>query len=177
MIPELGQFSLILAFCLSLLLAGLPLAGAAQGQTLWMHLARPLTAGVFVFLGLSTLALGYAFAADDFSVSFVANHSNSLLPLRYKLTALWGGHEGSFLLWTFMLSGWMLAVGIYSKAMPLEFTARVLGVLGILCAAYILFMLASSSPFARVLPLPPADGADLNPALQDILFIGRPPTL
>ena len=177
MIAELGHFSLILAFCLSLLLAGLPLVGAARGEDLWMHLARPLTAGIFVFLGLSTLALGYAFATDDFSVSFVAGHSNSLLPLRYKLTALWGGHEGSFLLWTFMLSGWMLAVAAYSKAMPLEFTARVLGVLGMLCAAYILFMLATSNPFARVLPLPPADGADLNPALQDVLFIVHPPTL
>ena len=177
MIPELGQFSLILAFCLSLILGSLPLIGAARGNTVWMDLARPLTAGVFVFLGLSTAALAYAFVTDDFSVRFVAEHSNSLLPVRYKLTALWGGHEGSFLLWTFMLSGWMLAVGVFSRAMPPVFISRVLGVLGMLSAAYLLFMLATSNPFDRVVPLPPADGADLNSALQDVLFIVHPPTL
>ncbi|MGI9251984.1 MAG: heme lyase CcmF/NrfE family subunit [Pseudohongiellaceae bacterium] len=177
MIPELGQFSLILALCLSLMLATLPLLGASVGNTLWMSLARPLTAGAFVFLGLSTAILAYAFVTDDFSVRFVAQHSNTLLPTRYKLTAVWGGHEGSFLLWTFMLSGWMLAVGVFSKSMPPAFVARVLGVLGILCAAYILFMLATSNPFARIVPLPPTDGADLNSALQDVLFIVHPPTL
>ena len=97
--------------------------------------------------------------------------------MRYKFTAVWGGHEGSFLLWTFMLAGWMLSVGIYSKSMPLDFVARVLGVLGILIFSYILFMLATSNPFDRIVPLPPADGADLNSALQDIGFILHPPTL
>jgi cytochrome c-type biogenesis protein CcmF len=130
-----------------------------------------------VFLGISISILAYAFVADDFSVSFVALHSNTLLPMRYKLTAVWGGHEGSFLLWTFMLAGWMLAVGIYSKSMPLEFVSRVLGVLGILIFSYILFMLATSNPFDRIVPLPPADGADLNSALQDFGFIIHPPTL
>lgn len=177
MIPELGQFSLILAFCLSILLGSIPLVGAAKGNQLWMSLARPLTAGVFVFLAISILILAYAFVADDFSVQFVAQHSNTLLPTRYKMTAVWGGHEGSFLLWTFMLAGWMLAVSIYSKSMPIDFVARVLGVLGILCTAYILFMLATSNPFDRIVPLPPQDGADLNSALQDIGFIIHPPTL
>lgn len=177
MIPELGQFSLILAFCLSVLLGTLPLLGASRNQLLWMNLARPLTAGVFVFLGISISILAYAFVTDDFSVQFVAQHSNSLLPTRYKFTAVWGGHEGSFLLWTFMLSGWMLAVSIFSKSMPIDFVARVLGVLGLLCAAYILFMLATSNPFDRIVPLPPADGADLNSALQDFGFIIHPPTL
>jgi len=130
-----------------------------------------------VFLGISISILAYAFVTDDFSVSFVALHSNTLLPMRYKLTAVWGGHEGSFLLWTFMLAGWMLAVGIYSKSMPLEFVSRVLGVLGILIFSYILFMLATSNPFDRIVPLPPADGADLNSALQDFGFIIHPPTL
>jgi cytochrome c-type biogenesis protein CcmF len=176
-IPELGQFSLILAFCLSILLGSIPLVGAAKGNQLWMSLARPLTAGVFVFLAISILILAYAFVADDFSVQFVAQHSNTLLPTRYKMTAVWGGHEGSFLLWTFMLAGWMLAVSIYSKSMPIDFVARVLGVLGILCTAYILFMLATSNPFDRIVPLPPQDGADLNSALQDIGFIIHPPTL
>jgi len=176
-IPELGQFSLILAFCLSILLGSIPLVGAAKGNQLWMSLARPLTAGVFVFLAISILILAYAFVTDDFSVQFVAQHSNTLLPTRYKMTAVWGGHEGSFLLWTFMLAGWMLAVSIYSKSMPIDFVARVLGVLGILCTAYILFMLATSNPFDRIVPLPPQDGADLNSALQDIGFIIHPPTL
>lgn len=177
MIPEVGQFSLILALCLSLMLGTLPLVGAYQNNFLWMSLARPLSAGVFVFLGICLVILAYAFVTDDFSVQFVAQHSNSLLPDRYKLTAVWGGHEGSFLLWTFMLAGWMLAVAIFSKSMPLEFVARVLGVLGLLITGYILFMLATSNPFDRIVPLPPVDGADLNPALQDFTFIIHPPTL
>ena len=177
MIPELGSFSLILALCLSALLGGLPIAGAHFNNPVWISMARPLTAGVFVFLGLAISALAYAFVTDDFSVSFVAQHSNTLLPMRYKFTAVWGGHEGSFLLWTFMLAGWMLSVGIFSKSMPEEFVARVLGVLGILIFGYILFMVATSNPFDRIVPLPPADGADLNSALQDIGFILHPPTL
>ena len=177
MIPELGSFSLILALCLSALLGGLPIAGAHYNNPVWISMARPLTAGVFVFLGLAISALAYAFITDDFSVSFVAQHSNTLLPMRYKFTAVWGGHEGSFLLWTFMLAGWMLSVGIFSKSMPEEFVARVLGVLGILIFGYILFMVATSNPFDRIVPLPPADGADLNSALQDIGFILHPPTL
>ncbi|MFM1897186.1 MAG: hypothetical protein RLZZ385_2260 [Pseudomonadota bacterium] len=177
MIPELGHFSLILALCLSVLLGTLPVIGAARGNLLWMNLARPLTAGIFVFLSLSLAVLAYAFVTNDFSVSFVAQHSNSMLPTRYKLTAVWGGHEGSFLFWTWMLAAWMLTVSIYSKSMPLDFIARVLGVLGFICAGYILFMVATSDPFDRVLPLAPADGADLNSALQDFGFIVHPPTL
>ncbi|PCJ23114.1 MAG: heme lyase NrfEFG subunit NrfE [SAR86 cluster bacterium] len=177
MIPELGQFSLILAFCLSIILGTLPIIGASRNNLLWMSLARPLTAGVFVFLAIGISILAYAFYVDDFSVQFVAQHSNTTLPLRYKLTAVWGGHEGSFLLWTFMMSGWMFAVAIFSKSMPLDFVARVLGVLGILTAAYILFMLATSNPFTRIVPLPPVDGVELNTALQDFGFIIHPPTL
>ena len=177
MIPELGQFSLILAFCLSILLGTLPIIGAARSNMVWMNLARPLAAGIFVFLSISIGILAYTFATDDFSVQIVAAQSNSLLPMHYKLTALWGGHEGSFLLWTFMLSGWMLAVSVFSKSMPIEFVARVLGVLGLLCVSYILFMLATSNPFMRIVPLPPGDGSDLNTALQDFGFIVHPPTL
>ncbi|PDH34283.1 MAG: heme lyase NrfEFG subunit NrfE [OM182 bacterium MED-G28] len=177
MIPELGQFSLILAFCLSILLGTLPIIGAARSNMVWMNLARPLATGIFVFLGISIGILAYTFVTDDFSVQIVAAQSNSLLPMHYKLTALWGGHEGSFLLWTFMLSGWMLAVSVFSKTMPIEFVARVLGVLGLLCVSYILFMLATSNPFMRIVPLPPGDGSDLNTALQDFGFIVHPPTL
>ena len=177
MIPELGNFALILAFCLSILLGVIPLVGAARNNVLWMSLARPLTAGVFVFLSISLLILGYSFVTDDFSVQFVANHSNSMLPIYYKITAVWGGHEGSFLFWTWMLGGWMLAVSIFSKAMPDEFVARVLAIMGLICVGYTLFMLATSNPFDRVLPLSPADGADLNAALQDFAFIIHPPSL
>lgn len=177
MIPELGQFSLILALCLSVILGTLPIVGAHRKNLLWMNLARPLAAGVFVFLAISIAILTHAFATDDFSVQYVAQHSNTALPMAFKLTAVWGGHEGSFLLWTFMVAGWMLAVSIYSKSMPIEFVARVLGVLGLLCIGYILFMVATSNPFDRVVPLPPADGADLNPLLQDFAFIIHPPTL
>ena len=177
MIPELGHFSLILAFCLSIILGTIPVIGAAKNNVLWMSLARPLSAGVFVFLGISLGILAYAFVIDDFSVQIVAAQSNSLLPLRYKLTALWGGHEGSFLLWTFMLASWMLLVSVFSKSMPIQFVARVLGVLGGLCVCYILFMVATSNPFARIVPLAPSDGSDLNTALQDFGFIVHPPTL
>ena len=177
MLPELGHFALILALCLCLLLGTFPLYGAANGNTRFMGLARPLVAGIFVFIGLAYVLLTYSFAIDDFSVTYIQQHSNSLLPFRYKLTAVWGGHEGSFLLWTFMLAGWMLAVAIFSRSMPLEFVARVLGVLGLLSVGYLLFMLATSNPFDRIVPLPPADGADLNSALQDFGFIVHPPTL
>ncbi len=177
MIPELGSFSLILALCLSVILGTLPIIGAHRHNVLWMSLARPLAAGVFVFTAIALVILAYAFVTDDFSVSFVANHSNTLLPTRYKLTAVWGGHEGSFLVWTWMLTAWTLTVGVFSKSMPLDFVSRVLGVLGLLIAAYILFMLGTSNPFDRIVPLPPADGADLNSALQDIGFIVHPPTL
>ena len=178
MVPctEVGLFaSRTRTFCV--LLGTFPLYGAASGNVRFMGLARPLVAGVFVFIGLAYVLLTYSFAVDDFSVTYIQQHSNSLLPFRYKLTAVWGGHEGSFLLWTFMLAGWMLAVAVFSRSMPLEFVARVLGVLGLLSVGYLLFMLATSNPFDRIVPLPPADGADLNSALQDFGFIVHPPTL
>ena len=177
MIPELGNFALILAFFLSVILGVVPMVGAARNNMLWMSLARPLSAGVFVFLSISLLVLAYSFVIDDFSVQFVASHSNTTLPLQYKLTAVWGGHEGSFLFWTWMLGGWMLAVAIFSKSVPQEFIARVLSVMGLISVGYTLFMLATSNPFDRVLPLPPSDGADLNAALQDFAFIVHPPSL
>lgn len=177
MVPELGHFSLILAFCLSVVLGTIPLIGATTGNRLWISLARPLAAGFFVFLSLCLVVLGYSFVTDDFSVMFVAQHSNSMLPLQYKVTAVWGGHEGSFLFWTWMLSGWMLAVCIFSKAMPDDFVARVLSIMGLIGAGYTMFMIATSNPFDRVLPMSPADGADLNSALQDFGFIIHPPSL
>ena len=177
MIPELGHFALILALMLAVLLAVVPMAGVVRRDLTLQHSAGALSAGLFVFLLLSYACLTQAFLQDDFSVAYVANNSNALLPWYYKVSAVWGAHEGSFLLWTFMLAGWMLAVALFSRSMPLEFVARVLGVLGLLSVGYLLFMLATSNPFDRLVPLPPADGADLNSALQDFGFIVHPPTL
>ena len=177
MLPEIGHFSLILALNLCVLLSVFPFIGSVKGDVVLMSLARPLTVGIFVFVALAYVSLTAAFATDDFSVLYVAEHSNTLLPDRYKLTAVWGGHEGSFLLWIFMLSGWMLAVAHFSRSVPLDFLARVLSILGMLCVGYLLFLLATSNPFDRVVPLAPSDGADLNSALQDFGFIVHPPTL
>lgn len=177
MLPEIGHFSLILALNLCVLLSVFPFIGSVKGDVVLMSLARPLTVGIFLFVALAYVSLTAAFATDDFSVLYVAEHSNTLLPERYKLTAVWGGHEGSFLLWIFMLSGWMLAVAHFSRSVPLDFLARVLSILGMLSVGYLLFLLATSNPFDRVVPLAPSDGADLNSALQDFGFIVHPPTL
>jgi cytochrome c-type biogenesis protein CcmF len=126
---------------------------------------------------ISFICLGYAFATDDFSVAYVANHSNSQLPAQYKLSAIWGGHEGSLLLWALILTGWTLAVSIFSKDLPLDMLARVLSVMGMISIGFILFLLLTSSPFERYLPRFPADGADLNPLLQDFGLIVHPPML
>jgi cytochrome c-type biogenesis protein CcmF len=177
MIPEIGEFALILAFCLSLLLAVIPLYGASCNNALWMGFAKPLAGGQFFFLSISFICLGYAFAHDDFSVKYVAEHSNSQLPIYFKLSAMWGGHEGSLLLWGFILSGWTLAVSLFSRALPLDMLARVLGVMGLIAVGFLLFLLETSSPFLRYLPEFPSDGIDLNPLLQDFGLIVHPPML
>jgi cytochrome c-type biogenesis protein CcmF len=177
MIPEFGTFTLIIALCLSLALAVIPLVGATAGNAQMMSYARPLASGVFVFLTLSFACLFYAFWADDFSVVYVANHSNTALPMAFKLSAVWGGHEGSLLLWLWTLSCWTFAVSVYSKDMPLDILARVLGVLGIILIGFGLFVAITSSPFSRYLPDFPVDGADLNPLLQDFGLIIHPPML
>ena len=177
MIPEFGTFSLIVALCLSLALAVIPLMGASTGNVVMMNYARPLASGVFVFLTISFACLFHAFWTDDFSVAYVANHSNSALPLEFKLSAVWGGHEGSLLLWLWILSCWTFAVNVFSKGMPQEILARVLAVMGIITVGFGLFVLLTSSPFTRYLPDHPADGADLNPLLQDPGLIFHPPML
>jgi cytochrome c-type biogenesis protein CcmF len=176
MIPEIGQFALTLALCLALIQAALPLAGAATGRSEWMALARPAAAGQFVFVVLAFGALEYAFLNDDFSVLFVAQHSNTALPAFYKFTAAWGGHEGSMLFWITVLAIWTLAVAAGSRSQPEQFASRVLGVLGIVSAGIIAFALLTSNPFTRLAPVP-ADGNDLNPLLQDPGMIIHPPTL
>jgi cytochrome c-type biogenesis protein CcmF len=177
MIPEVGEFALILAFCLSALLAVVPLYGATVNNELWMHYAKPLARGQFLFITISFICLSYAFAHDDFTVKYVAEHSNSQLPIQFKLSAVWGGHEGSLLLWAFILSGWTVAVSVFSKSLPLDMLARVLGVMGIIAVGFMLFLLETSSPFLRFLPEAPADGVDLNPLLQDVGLIVHPPML
>ena len=176
MIPEFGQLALALALCLALVQAIVPIVGAARGRADWMALARPAAAGQFVFVAIAFGALEYALLTDDFSVAFVALHSNSALPSFYKATAAWGGHEGSMLLWIAVLALWTMAVTVGSRSQPQEFASRVLGVLGIVSAGMIAFALITSNPFARLLPIP-ADGNDLNPLLQDPGMIFHPPTL
>lgn len=177
MIAELGEYSLILSLCLSLLLAVVPLVGAETKNPLWMDYGRPLVYGQFFFIVVSFLALAYAFVTDDFSVKYVASNSNTALPVEYKLSAIWGGHEGSLLLWMLILSGWTIAVALKSRNLPQDILARVLGVMGIVATGFLLFILFTSSPFDRYLPNFPTEGADLNPLLQDIGLIIHPPML
>ena len=175
--PELGLLALILAFCMALLQGVIPLAGSFNGKLRWMAMGRTLAYGQFSFVLLSFMCLVYAFTSDDFSVAYVANHSNTLLPLEYKITATWGGHEGSLLLWILVLAGWTQAVAMYSYRLPHELAARVLSVLGLVSVGFILFILFTSNPFTRILPFPPLDGNDLNPLLQDFGMIIHPPML
>ena len=177
MIPEIGEFSLILGFCFSILLAIVPMYGVIAKNELWMHYGQTMARAQFFFIMVSFICLGYAFATNDFSVSYVANHSNSKLPMQFKLSAIWGGHEGSLLLWALILSGWTLAISIFSKDLPLDMLARVLSVMGMIAIGFVLFLLLTSSPFERYLPNFPADGTDLNPLLQDFGLIVHPPML
>ncbi|MGB7650118.1 MAG: heme lyase CcmF/NrfE family subunit, partial [Gallionella sp.] len=176
MIPELGHFSLIIALCLALTLGVLPILGAARNNPVLMGAARPLAYGQFVFIGLAFATLANAFLGNDFSVLYVAQHSNSQLPAEYRFAAIWGGHEGSLLLWALILSVWTAAVATFSKHLPEEMVARVLGVMGLVSVGFLLFMLFTSSPFERLLPAA-VDGRDLNPLLQDPGLVIHPPML
>ncbi|MDX1597990.1 MAG: heme lyase CcmF/NrfE family subunit [Marinobacter sp.] len=177
MYPELGQFALILALLLAVLLSVVPLVGSVTGRDTLQAYARPLSAGLFVFIAIAFGILTHAFVTDDFSVAYVANNSNSMLPWYYKFSAVWGGHEGSLLLWILMLAGWTLAVAIFSRRLPSVMIAQVLSVMGIVCVGFLLFIIITSNPFDRMLPNVPADGADLNPLLQDFGLIIHPPML
>ncbi|NHN35710.1 heme lyase CcmF/NrfE family subunit [Pseudomaricurvus alcaniphilus] len=177
MVPELGHFALILSFCLALCLAVVPMWGTAIGNTAMMRSSRSMSLGMFVFSALAFACLTYAFCVDDFSVVYVANQSNTLLPIEYKVSAVWGGHEGSLLLWVLILSGWTLAVAAFSDDMPLDMVARVLSVMGMVAVGFYAFVLLTSNPFDRHLPNAPAEGGDLNPLLQDPGLIIHPPML
>jgi cytochrome c-type biogenesis protein CcmF len=176
MIPELGHFSLILALCLAVTLGVVPLVGAFRSDTRLMNLARPLAQGQFLFIVFAFGCLVYSFISSDFSVTNVATNSNTKLPVYYRITASWGSHEGSLLLWMLMLAGWTFAVSIFSKNLPLEVIARVLAVMGLIAIGFLLFMLATSNPFERLIPAA-VEGRDLNPLLQDPGMIYHPPML
>ncbi|MEZ5456395.1 MAG: heme lyase CcmF/NrfE family subunit [Lysobacteraceae bacterium] len=176
MIPELGQLSLILATLLAFLLTVLPLWGAAREDRRLMTSARSLAYGQLVFLVISFVLLTTSFVQQDFSVRYVAANSNSLLPLMYRFSAVWGAHEGSLLLWAMTLGIWTAAVARFSRSLPLNVVARVLGVMGFVSIGFLLFMLVTSNPFDRLLPAA-AEGRDLNPLLQDPGLIFHPPML
>ncbi|MFA6201595.1 MAG: heme lyase CcmF/NrfE family subunit [Gallionella sp.] len=176
MIPELGHFSLIVALCMAIVLGVLPIVGAARNNPVLMGVARPLAYGQLLFIGLAFATLAYAFLGNDFSVLYVAQHSNSQLPGQYRFAAIWGGHEGSLLLWALLLSVWTAAVAMFSRHLPEEMVARVLGVMGLISVGFLMFMLFTSSPFDRLLPAA-ADGRDLNPLLQDPGLVIHPPML
>ena len=176
MIPELGHFALILAFLVALVQGVLPLVGAHQGRATWVAVARPAAVAQALLLAFAFACLMTAFVQNDFSVLYVAQHSNSLLPLPYRMAAVWGGHEGSLLLWVVMMVLWTLAVAIFSRQLPDVMVARVLGVLGLVTAGFLLFILMTSNPFARLLP-GAEEGRDLNPLLQDPGLIFHPPML
>jgi len=176
MIPEIGNFSTMLALCLALVQGILPIIGSVRGNQHWMAIARPAAYGQFAFVTVAFLCLVYSFVSNDFSVAYVAAHSNSTLPVYFRVSATWGGHEGSLLLWTQMLVLWTLGVALFSRQLPQETVARVLGVMGLISIGFLCFMLFTSNPFDRLLPSP-LDGADLNPLLQDFGMIFHPPLL
>jgi len=177
MMPEIGHFALIIAFCLTLLLATVPAWGAWRGNAVAMALAPTLAVGVLVFVGISFGCLASAFLQDDFSVALVASHSNTLLPPMYKFAAVWGNHEGSLVLWALILAMWTAAVALFSPQLPLLVLSRVLSVMGAIGIGFLSFSLVTSNPFARLLPNTPVEGGDLNPLLQDPGLIIHPPLL
>ena len=176
MLPEIGHFALILALCVVLIQGTLPLLGAHQNRPLWMALARPSALASALLVMLAFACLTAAFVQNDFSLVYVAGHSNTLLPLPYRVAAVWGGHEGSLLLWLLMLVLWTLAVALFSHSLPPAMVARVIGVLGLISAGFLLFILTTSNPFERLLP-GASEGRDLTPMLQDPGLIIHPPML
>jgi cytochrome c-type biogenesis protein CcmF len=176
MIPEIGQFALIIALLLAVTQSTFPLIGAARGNRSLIALAAPAGQAQFIFVVIAFGCLAYSFITNDFSVLNVATNSNSRLPLHYRLAASWGSHEGSLLLWTLMLALWTVAVSLFSRHLPDEMVARVLSIMGLISVGFLLFMLLTSNPFARLIPAAP-DGRDLNPLLQDPAMVAHPPML
>ncbi len=176
MIPELGHFALITALALALIQGTVPLLGAWRGVPQWLAMAAPVAQAQFLFTALAYACLTYAFVAKDFSVAYVAQNANLDLPLMYRISAVWGAHEGSILLWALILGAWTSAVSLLSRTLPQTFRARVIAVMGLVSVGFLLFMLTTSNPFERLLPAP-FDGRDLNPLLQDPGMALHPPLL
>jgi cytochrome c-type biogenesis protein CcmF len=175
-IPELGQLALVLALLLALAQSILPIVGAWRSNRAMMAVARPAAFGQGFFVVLAFALLVWSFLRFDFSVQYVADNSNLALPWYYRIAAVWGAHEGSMLLWIFILNVWTLAVALFSRNLPEAFAARVLGVLGLIAVGFLAFILFTSDPFGRLLPMPP-DGGDLNPVLQDPGMTFHPPVI
>jgi cytochrome c-type biogenesis protein CcmF len=176
MIIELGHFALILALVLSIIMAFFGIAGAHRNDVRWMAVVKPAAAAQFILVTAAMGALIHAFLVHDFSVSYVAQNSNTALPAFYRVAALWGAHEGSLVLWQWILALWTVAVALLSTRLPMGFAARVLGVLGIISLGFHLFTLVTSNPYERLIP-PAPDGRDLNPLLQDPALAVHPPLL
>ncbi|KAF1722134.1 heme lyase CcmF/NrfE family subunit [Pseudoxanthomonas wuyuanensis] len=176
MLPELGQITLILALLVATLQAALPLAGARRGRDSWMAVARPAAYAQLGLLALAFALLTYAFVTQDFSVKYVATNSNTLLPMIYRYSAVWGAHEGSLLLWVLVIAVWGAGVALFSRALPQVVMARVLGVIGLVSVGFLAFLIFTSNPFDRLLPAP-LEGRDLNPLLQDPGLVIHPPML
>mgnify|MGYP000138445542 CR=1 FL=1 len=177
MIAEYGHVALIVALCLSVAQAIVPMAGSFAGYRTWMRLGHSLALGQLVFVAISFACLTTAFLQDDFSLQYVADNSNTLLPTQFKISAVWGAHEGSLLLWALILAVWSAAVALFSSHLPLVLSSRVLSILGAISVGFGLFILLTSNPFARILPFSPTEGGDLNPLLQDFGLIVHPPML
>ena len=177
MIAEYGHMALIVALCLSIAQAIVPMVGSFAGYRTWMRLGHSLAIGQLVFVAISFACLTAAFLQDDFSLQYVANNSNTLLPTQFKVSAVWGAHEGSLLLWALILAVWSAAVALFSSHLPLVLSSRVLSILGAISVGFGLFILLTSNPFARILPFSPTEGGDLNPLLQDFGLIVHPPML
>ncbi|MDH5189931.1 MAG: heme lyase CcmF/NrfE family subunit [Gammaproteobacteria bacterium] len=176
MIPEIGHYALIMALCLAIVQSIVPLVGAQRGNAQWMALTRPSATGQFVFLSIAFFCLTYSFIQNDFSVLYVAKNSNTALPIAYRISAVWGAHEGSLLLWAYLLAGWTIAVAFFSRSLPQVMVARVISIMGMVSIGFLLFMILTSNPFDRLFPAA-LEGRDLNPLLQDPGLVIHPPML
>jgi cytochrome c-type biogenesis protein CcmF len=176
MIAEVGHFALILALCLALIQSFVPIIGAQTRNASWVAVAKPAALGQTLFVIISFACLVWVMVLNDFSVSYVAKQSNTELPIIYRISAVWGGHEGSLLLWALLLASWTAAVALFSKTMPKVMQARVLAIMGFVSIGFLLFLLLTSNPFTRMFPAP-LEGRSLNPLLQDVGLIIHPPML
>lgn len=177
LIPELGNLSIILALCLSIFQSSVPWIGVYYNDRRWMRLSHPVIRAHFLCLLIAFTILAYSFISNNFSVSYVANNSSITLPWYYRLSAVWGAHEGSLLLWTLILSGWTLSVSIFSEGLPEKMLIRILSVMGMISVGFLIILIDTSNPFLRTFPYLPQGGSDLNPLLQDIGLIIHPPIL